>query len=223
MTELVNPVDSWHTPSPSALLSISEVINDGLGPFSSVSGAMAWACQQVFGTDPFTWINDQLGGDWEAVSAAADCLDQMGDWMLTVTDNAAVHAWSFQPGWEGKAAFAAQGQFMTMSEELAPAVGMVRECARATDWLASKVYAVATVVSAMVEAICMFLAAALFPPSLTLAIPKAITMLLEVIGYLTQAMTMLDTVINGLTGQADSLSALEPVSITSGYDNPMVG
>lgn len=223
MSQIVDPVDSWHTPSPSILLSMSTAISQALGPFTSIGGALGWACQQVFGKDPIAWVADQFDGDWEALSSAADCLNQMGDWMQTVTDNAVTHAWSFSMSWEGNAALAARGQFLDMSAKIEPAAELVRECGRATDWLATKVFAVATAVSAMVEAVISFLAGALFPPALALAIPKAIDTVLKIIGYITKSLASINVVINGLKGQADSLSALPRIELTSGYDNPMVG
>lgn len=222
MSQIVDPVDNWHTPSPSILLTLSSVVSEGLGPFSSVSGVLGWACEQVFGKDPFAWVVDQFDGDWQALSTAGDCLNQMGDWMQTVTDNAVTHAWSFSQGWTGNAALAARGQFLDMSDKIEPAADLVRECGRATDWLANKVFALATVVSAAVESVIAFLAAAVAPPALALAIPKALDTVLKIIGWITKGLASIDTVINGLMGQADSLSALPKIELTTGYDNPMV-
>lgn len=219
---IVDPVSNWHMPQPSILLDMSTVVEQTLGPFSSVSGMLGYACQQVFGKDPFTWVRDHFDGDWRSLSAAADCLDQMGDWMQTMANNAEAHAWSFSQGWTGEAALAARGQFLELNGKLSSVPALVSECGRATGLLADKVFALAKTVSALVEAVVAGLAAIVSPPALALAIPKAISVVLNILGLITKGLASLDTIINGIRGKGDSLSALGQIDIPSGYDNPMV-
>ncbi|MGO1972306.1 MAG: hypothetical protein ACTH2Q_05040 [Propionibacteriaceae bacterium] len=222
MTALIDPVDNWHMPTPSVMLDMSTLIEQTLGPFSSVSGVLGWACQQVFGKDPVAWVKDHFDGDWKSVSAAGDCLTQMGDWMETMSSNAETHAWSFSMNWTGEAALAARGQFLELSKALSPAPAMIRECGRATEWVATEIFAQATVVSAMVESVVAGLAAIVSPAALAAAIPKAISTILRVLGFITKGLASIGTIVSGIQGQGDSLSALPKIAVTTGYDNPMV-
>lgn len=222
MTEWTNPWDAYSPPSPDLTLSLSSAISETLGPFSSPTGALGWACEQVFGKDPFTWVTDQVDGDWEALSKAADCLIQMGAWIDTSASNAQYFAYRSGASWEGNAALAAHGQFMDMGAKVAPAADIVRESGRATEWIATQVFALGVLSAELVEATVNYLAAYLFPPTLVFAIIKAFDTALKILGLISKALAAVQVVIGAMQGEVDKLSALPAIAVSSGYDNPMV-
>ncbi|MGO1973921.1 MAG: hypothetical protein ACTH2Q_13280 [Propionibacteriaceae bacterium] len=222
MSTLQNPVDNWHSPSPSAALDIPATVSDELGKYTSVSGALDWACQKVFGKTPAAWVVDQFDGDWRALSTAGDCLNQLGTWIQTMADNATGLSWSSSGEWTGQAANAAKEQFAQVNKKLSPAPEQIRACGRATQRLASHVYLVAAAVAALVESIVAGLASVIFPPALVSAVASAIRALAKVIGFISDSLRYINTLIKQIQGHGTSLSALPKIKLTTGYDNPMV-
>lgn len=222
MSTLQNPVDAWHSPSPSALLDIPAKVSEEIAPYTSVSGALDFAIQKVFGTTPSAWVIDQFDGDWRALSEAGDCLNQLGTWIQTMTDNATGHSWSFSGDWTGNAANAAKEQFAQVNKKLSSAPAKIRECGRATQQLASRVYLVAAAVAALVDAIVSSLVSVFFPPALASAVFSAIKALSKVVAYIAKSMKWINQTIQDIQGHGASLSALPKIKLTTGYNNPMV-
>lgn len=219
-----NPFDELHTPSPQIAVDIADAVTSTLGDAISPSGVAAWVCRQVFGSDPLTWLKDQLGPDWRDISRAADWMDTAGNMQGAINHHAAEAAWCVTDRWSGYAAEDAKAQMRRGSEVADDVPGIMRAIGKDIQTLASEVYALATLVGTAIGSALDALASAIFPPLLPLAVSRVLSVLGEVLTLLGIGIAALWDLITGAQGNIDDLRNIPAVagSATS-YDNPTVG
>ncbi|WP_110206984.1 hypothetical protein [Nocardioides daejeonensis] len=90
----------------------------GLSDWISPSFYLRKGIEIVIGTDPATWLSEELAGDWQKVAQAASALDQLAEYAEVLAAEVQSANLTMAPKWDGHAAENAQIWFERLAVDI---------------------------------------------------------------------------------------------------------
>ncbi|NYH78857.1 uncharacterized protein YukE [Actinopolyspora biskrensis] len=213
----------------------------GVPQYISLSYWIGWAAEQVCGTNPWLWIGEQVGGDWEKVQRAGVALENLKEFNGDFASELKSAFDDVSHDWSGVAADNAESYFRKLSETIKQQQDTLDDLATQFKDMAIGMYESANAIKGFLEMLLDYLiaigleAAAAAASSYTVigpvlsgaamvaTITKAIGVWGQALDAHTAAWNSVQATVGLVAGYASSLQDIDRHSLPEGnYDHPGV-
>ncbi|WP_258175288.1 hypothetical protein [Actinopolyspora mortivallis] len=131
----------------------------GVSQYISLSYWIGWAAEQVCGTNPWLWIGEQIGGDWEKVQKAGVALENLRDFNADFAGELKSAFDDVSHDWSGVAADNAETYFTSLAESIRQQQDTLDDLAGQFKDMAVGMYETANAIKGFLEMLLDFLIA----------------------------------------------------------------